>query len=224
MTDDVTVTGDIVAHLFASTSGSDSDWVVKLIDVYPAEYPADPRMANYQLTVAGEIFRGRYRRNFAKAQAIEPNKVNEYVIDLRGNDYTFKKGHRMMVQIQSSWFPLYDRNPQKFVENIFRAKESDYRAATQRIHVLGKIPFTHQRFNSRSLIDATARQDAASSIRLCFFSFRRNSASVTSAFGLLRQRNERTTFSYVFISPPHGVSDEYWSGFKRRLVLEKEER
>lgn len=140
LTEDVTFTGDIVAHLFASTSGSDSDWVVKLIDVYPAEYPADPRMANYQLMVAGEIFRGRYRRSFAKAQAIEPNKVDEYVIDLRGNDYTFKKGHRLMVQVQSSWFPLYDRNPQKFVESIFEAKEGDYRAATQRIHRSAKYP------------------------------------------------------------------------------------
>jgi putative CocE/NonD family hydrolase len=140
LTEDLTAIGDIAAHLFASTSGSDSDWIVKLIDVYPAEYPADAKMANYQLMVAGEIFRGRYRRSFERAEAIEPNKVNEYTIDLRGNDYTFKKGQRIMVQIQSTWFPLYDRNPQKFVENIFKAKESDFQTATQRIYRSTKYP------------------------------------------------------------------------------------
>jgi uncharacterized protein len=140
LTDDLTITGDIMAHLFAATTGSDSDWVVKLIDVYPDQYAADPQMSNYQLMVAGEIFRGRYRRGFEKAEAVEPNKVNEYAIDLRGNDYTFKKGHRIMVQVQSSWFPLYDRNPQKFVENIFKAKESDFQAATQRIYRSAKYP------------------------------------------------------------------------------------
>jgi uncharacterized protein len=140
LTEDVTVTGDIIANLFASTSGTDSDWVVKLIDVYPSEYAADPKMAGYQLMVASEIFRGRYRKSFEKAEAIEPNKPVEYTIDLRGNDYTFKKGHRMMVQVQSTWFPLYDRNPQKFVDNIFRAKETDYQTATQRIYFSAKQP------------------------------------------------------------------------------------
>jgi putative CocE/NonD family hydrolase len=140
LTEDFILTGDITANLFASTSGSDSDWVVKLIDVYPPENPADRQMANYQLMVAGEIFRGRYRRSFERAEAIEPNEVNKYEIDLRGNDYTFKKGHRIMVQVQSSWFPLYDRNPQKFVENIFTAKESDYQIATQRIYRSAKYP------------------------------------------------------------------------------------
>ena len=140
LTEDVTVTGDIIAHLFASTTGSDSDWVVKLIDVYPAENPADEKMANYQLMVASEILRGRYRQSFEKAEAIEPNKVNEYTIDMRGNNYTFKKGHRMMVQVQSTWFPLYDRNPQKFVENIFLAKEEDFQKATQQIYRSAKYP------------------------------------------------------------------------------------
>ena len=140
LTDDVTVTGDIIARLFASTSGTDSDWVVKLIDVYPAEYPADAKMANYQLMVASEILRGRYRRSFEKAEPIKPNKVAEYTIDLRGNDYTFKKGHRIMVQVQSTWFPLYDRNPQKFVSNIYLAKEGDFQTATQRIYRSAKQP------------------------------------------------------------------------------------
>ncbi len=97
-------------------------------------------MADYQLMVASEIFRGRYRKSFEKPEAIEPNKVNEYTIEMRGNDYTFKKGHRVMVQVQSTWFPLYDRNPQKFVENIFLAKESDFQTATQRIYRSTKYP------------------------------------------------------------------------------------
>ncbi len=140
LTEDVTITGDIIARLFASTSGSDSDWVVKLIDVYPAEYPADEKMANYQLMVASEILRGRYRRSFEKPEPIKANKALEYTIDLRGNDYTFKKGHRIMAQVQSTWFPLYDRNPQKFVDNIFLAKEGDFQTATQRIYRSAKQP------------------------------------------------------------------------------------
>lgn len=140
LTEDVTITGDIFAHLFAATSGSDSDWIVKLIDVYPPEYAPDAKMANYQLMVASEIFRGRYRRSFEKPEAIEPNRVNEYTIDLRGGNHTFKKGHRIMVQVQSTWFPLYDRNPQKFVENIFLAKESDFQTATQRVYRSAKFP------------------------------------------------------------------------------------
>jgi putative CocE/NonD family hydrolase len=140
LTEDVTITGDIIANLFASTSGSDSDWVVKLIDVYPGDHPADPKVANYELMVASEIFRGRYRKSFEKAEEIKPNKVAEYAIDLRGNDYTFKKGHRIMVQIQSTWFPLYNRNPQKFVPNILLATDADYQSATQKIYRSSKFP------------------------------------------------------------------------------------
>ena len=99
-------------------------------------------MANYQLMVASEIFRGRYRESFQKAKALLPNTPLEYKINLRGNDYTFKKGHRIMVQVQSSWFPLYDRNPQTFVENIFLAKEGDFQSATQRVYRSAKYP-TH---------------------------------------------------------------------------------
>jgi uncharacterized protein len=140
LTEDVTVTGDIIAELFAATSGSDSDWVVKLIDVYPSEYPADAKMANYELMVASEIFRGRYRKSFEKADAIKPNSVEEYTVNMRGNDHTFLKGHRIMVQIQSSWFPLYDRNPQKFVPNIFQANAADFQSVTQRIYRSAKYP------------------------------------------------------------------------------------
>jgi len=140
LTDDVTMSGDIIAHLFASTTGSDSDWVVKLIDVYPDDYPADAKMAGYQLMVADEIFRGRYRKSYEKPEAITPNKVLEYTIDLRGNDHVFRRGHRIMVEVQSTWFPLYDRNPQTFVSNIFTAKESDYKAATQQIYRSARFP------------------------------------------------------------------------------------
>jgi uncharacterized protein len=140
LAENVTITGDIIAHLFAATTGTDSDWVVKLIDVYPAEYPADPKMAGYQLMVASEIFRGRYRRSFVTPEALTANQVNEYTIDLHGNDYCFLKGHRIMVQVQSTWFPLYDRNPQKFVVNIFQAKGTDFQAATQSIYRSKRYP------------------------------------------------------------------------------------
>ena len=135
--ENVTVTGDIIAYLFASTTGSDSDWVVKLIDVYPAD---DAKMGGYQLMVASEIFRSRYLNSFERAEALVPEQVNQYKIDLHGNDYAFLKGHRIMVQVQSSWFPLYDRNPQKFVPNIFLAQESDFQTATQRIYRSSKYP------------------------------------------------------------------------------------
>lgn len=131
--DDVTVTGDIVAHLFASTTGTDSDWIVKLIDVYPEDYAKDRKMGGYQLMIANEVFRGRFRKSFGKPEPITPNEVNEYAIDIHSNDHTFLKGHKIMVQVQSTWFPIIDRNPQKYVDNIFLAKESDFQAGTQRI-------------------------------------------------------------------------------------------
>lgn len=140
LTDDTTIAGEIIAHLFASTSGTDSDWIVKLIDVYPDLNPDEPLMAGYRLMVADEIFRGRYRRSWEKPEAIVSNKIEEYTINMRGNDHTFRKGHRIMVEVQSTWFPLYDRNPQNFVNNIFLAKESDYKPATQRIYRSAKYP------------------------------------------------------------------------------------
>jgi putative CocE/NonD family hydrolase len=137
---DLTINGDVVAHLFASTTGTDSDFVVKLIDVYPDKTPEEPSMAGYQLMIVDEIFRGRYRQSFEKPAAITPNQVDEYTIDLHANDHTFKKGHRLMVQVQSTWFPLYDRNPQKFVENIFKAQPQDYHPAMQRIYESSRYP------------------------------------------------------------------------------------
>ena len=145
--EDVTLAGRIVAHLFASTSGTDSDWVVKLIDVYPEEYAKEPKMGGYQLIVASEILRGRFRRGFDKPEPARPNEVSEYVIDLHTSNHRFLKGHKIMVQVQSTWFPLYDRNPQKFVPNIFLAKDADYQKATQRV-------FRSKRHPSRVRIQA----------------------------------------------------------------------
>ncbi|HEV2387486.1 MAG TPA: CocE/NonD family hydrolase [Candidatus Acidoferrales bacterium] len=131
---DVTVTGDIVAHLFAATTGSDSDWVVKLIDVYPEQYPDDSSLGGYQLMIADEILRGRFRDSFEHPAAVTPNRVTPYAIDLHTNNHTFLKGHRIIVQVQSTWFPAYDRNPQKFVPNIFEARPADYQKASQRVY------------------------------------------------------------------------------------------
>ena len=137
---DLTIDGEVMAHMFASTSGTDSDWVVKLVDVYPDHNPDDPKMNGYQLMIVDEIFRGRYLHSFARAEPIVADQVNEYMIDLRANNHTFKKGHRVMVQVQSTWFPLYDRNPQKFVENIFKAQPQDYQPATQRVYESARYP------------------------------------------------------------------------------------
>ena len=144
---DLTLTGDIVARLFAATTGTDSDWIVKIIDVYPENDvqknlagDVQKNLAGDQLMVASEIFRGRFRESFEAPKAITPEEVNEYVIDLHGINHCFKKGHRIMVQVQSTWFPLYDRNPQKFVENIFKAQPSDYQSATQRIYQSARYP------------------------------------------------------------------------------------
>jgi uncharacterized protein len=133
LTDDVVIAGNVTAHLFASTTGSDADWVVKLIDVYPDSGQGDAKLNGYQLMVANDVFRGRFRKSFEHPEAITPNHVDEYVIDLHTQDYKFKKGHRIMVEVQSSWFPLIDRNPQTYVPNIFEAKDSDFKAQTQRI-------------------------------------------------------------------------------------------
>jgi putative CocE/NonD family hydrolase len=138
--EDTIVTGDIAAHLFASTSGTDSDWIVKLIDVYPESYPKNPKMSGYELMIADEILRGRFLHGFVKPLPITANQVNEYVIDLHTNDHAFLRGHRIMVQVQSTWFPLYDRNPQRFVDNIFLARDSDYLAATQRVFRSRRYP------------------------------------------------------------------------------------
>ncbi|HWK02716.1 MAG TPA: CocE/NonD family hydrolase [Puia sp.] len=136
----VTVTGALQAKLYAATSGSDADWIVKLIDVYPQEYPTEPKMAGYQFMVANDVFRGRYRRSFEQPEPITPGKVEEYTIDLHTLNHVFEKGHKIMVQVQSTWFPIIDRNPQKFVPNIFEAKEADFHTATQKIYRSALFP------------------------------------------------------------------------------------
>lgn len=141
----VTIAGDVVADLIASTSGTDSDWIVKLIDVYPEDYQAPKEdgknigypngqiTGGYELIIADEVFRGRFRNSFENPTPIPSNTPVEYKFSLHTNDHAFLKGHRIMVQVQSTWFPLIDRNPQKFVPNIFEAKDSDYVKATQTI-------------------------------------------------------------------------------------------
>lgn len=134
LTENLTVTGTITAHLFASTTGTDADWIVKLIDVYPNFDPKNRLMSGYQLPVAMEVFRGRFRKSFSNPQPLVPNQPEEFVIDLHQINHTFKKGHRIMIQVQSTWFPVIDRNPQKFVPNIFEAKDSDFIKAQHTIY------------------------------------------------------------------------------------------
>lgn len=156
---DVTLTGNVVADLIASTSGTDSDWVVKLIDVFPQKpelcsgcmridptvpyFDANP--SGYELMIADEIFRGRYRTSFEHPEAIPANKPEEYRFSLHAADHVFLKGHRIMVQVQSTWFPLYDRNPQTFVPSIMTAKPADYQPAEQRIYAGSHIVFPEPR-------------------------------------------------------------------------------
>jgi uncharacterized protein len=129
----VKISGQPIVNLVASTSGTDSDWVVKVIDVYPDEVAGDADMGGYQLMVSADIFRGRYRESLETPKAIEAGKPLLYKFALPTANHVFLPGHRIMVQVQSSWFPLYDRNPQTFVPNIFWAKPPDYQKATQRI-------------------------------------------------------------------------------------------
>ncbi|RAK56279.1 glutaryl-7-ACA acylase [Phenylobacterium soli] len=147
----VQISGPPVVNLFASTTGSDADWVVKLIDVYPGEVPSQAEMGGYELPIAMDIFRGRYRESFEHPKGIAPGKALNYRFVLPNANHVFLPGHRIMVQVQSSWFPLYDRNPQSFVPNIFQARPADYRKATQRVFTGGAaasavelpiVPFT----------------------------------------------------------------------------------
>ena len=138
--DDVAIAGEVKAKLFASTTGTDSDWVVKLIDVYPQKVESDWKLSGYELMIADEIFRGRYWKSYEKAEPLPANQVTPIMFSLHTADHVFKKGHRIMVQVQSTWFPLYDRNPQRFVANIFEAKASDYQPATQKIYRSAEYP------------------------------------------------------------------------------------
>jgi putative CocE/NonD family hydrolase len=130
LTTPVRVSGAPIADIFAKTTGTDGDFVVKVIDVYPAENATDPKMGGYELPISLDIFRGRYRQSFAKPTAIPAGKVQEYKFRLPTVNHVFQPGHKIMIQVQSSLFPLYDRNPQTFVPNIFLAKKGNYKAAT----------------------------------------------------------------------------------------------
>jgi putative CocE/NonD family hydrolase len=140
--EDVTFGGELTARLWVSTTGTDADFVVKLIDVYPPAGPDGPlasdsaaRLAGYQQLVRGEIMRGRFRRSFSVPVPFRPNRVTQVSYRLPDVFHTFRKGHRVMVQVQSSWFPLFDRNPQRYVPSIYEARESDFVRATHRIWV-----------------------------------------------------------------------------------------
>ncbi len=140
LTEDLTMAGDLLAKLKVSTSGTDSDWIVKLIDVYPDSTKNDEftperiKLAGYQQMVRSEIMRGRYRKSFSKPVPFTPNKITAIDLPLQDVMHTFKKGHKVMIQVQSSWFPLFDLNPQKFVKNIYKADESDFIKAEQHIY------------------------------------------------------------------------------------------
>lgn len=154
LTEPVKISGRPMVNLVASTSGTDSDWVVKLIDVYPDEVAGDPKMGGYQLMIAADIFRGRYRESLETAQPITPNEPLQYRFALPTANHVFLPGHRIMVQVQSSWFPLYDRNPQTFVDSIFFARREDYRKAVQRIWHSS----AHQSFIQLPLVVSTAKK------------------------------------------------------------------
>ncbi|MCC6244210.1 MAG: CocE/NonD family hydrolase, partial [Gemmatimonadaceae bacterium] len=138
--EDVVVAGDISAKLFVSTTGRDADWVVKLIDVYPEVMTPDHTLGGYQLMVANDVFRSRFRNSFETPAPMVPNQVTPITIDLHTQSYRFKAGHRIMVQLQSTWFPLIDRNPQTWVPNIFTAKATDYQAQTHSVWRSARYP------------------------------------------------------------------------------------
>jgi hypothetical protein len=137
---DIVIAGDLVGRIYASTTGTDADWVVKLIDVYPDTVPGGGPMGGYRLMVAGEILRGRYRRSFERPEPIAADSVLEYTVRIPPQAYRFRQGHRIMVQVQSTWFPLYDPNPQTYVPSIFDARPEDYRAQTHRIWRTARFP------------------------------------------------------------------------------------
>jgi putative CocE/NonD family hydrolase len=145
LTEDVTIAGPIVAHLEASTTGTDSDFVVKLIDVLPGDSPdnqpnpAGVHMGHFQMLLAGEVFRAKFRKSFEAPEPMVPGEVTPIEFDLRDRNHTFEKGHRIMVQVQSSWFPVIDRNPQTFVD-IYKAQAEAFQPATQRVYRSSERP------------------------------------------------------------------------------------
>ena len=147
--EDFTLAGDIMAKLNVATTGTDADWVVKIIDVHPADAEEQEegmqdhlKMSNYHLMVRSEVMRGRFRNSFENPEPFVPNKPTEVNIKLQDVHHTFKKGHKLQVQVQSTWFPLIDLNPQTFVPNIYKAKESDFQNQTHTVFNDSKIEFS----------------------------------------------------------------------------------
>lgn len=134
LAEDLTLAGDVGAKLFAATTGTDADWVVKLLDVHPSDAATPPALRGRQRMIANDVYRGRFRTGYETPRPLRPGAVLPYAIDLHQAAHVFRKGHRIAVQVQSSWFPLIDRNPQTFVPNILRAKPGDYRARTHSVH------------------------------------------------------------------------------------------
>ncbi len=147
LNEDMTVTGEIMAKLQVATTGTDADWVVKVIDVYPPDAPDYDetqkylKMGNYMMMVRSEVMRGRFRNDFSKPEPFKPNAKTPVNITLQGVNHTFKKGHKMQIQIQSTWFPLLDLNPQTFVPNIYKAKAEDFKNQTHTIYGDSEIDF-----------------------------------------------------------------------------------
>ena len=148
MEEDLTLAGDILAKLQVSTTGTAADWVVKVIDVFPGDTPdneettKNQKMSNYHMMVRSEAMRGRYRNDFSKPEPFEPNKKTPVTIKLQDVHHTIKKGHKLQIQVQSTWFPYIDLNPQNYVENIFRAKEEDFSKQRHRVYNDSEIQFT----------------------------------------------------------------------------------
>ena len=144
---DITLAGDILAKLQVSTTGTSADWIVKIIDVYPDDVPNTEeteegmQMAGYHQMVRSEVMRGRFRRSFERPQAFVPEKKEEVFVKLQDVLHTFKKGHKIQIQIQSTWFPLIDLNPQTYVDNIFEAKKSDFTKETHTVFHTSRISF-----------------------------------------------------------------------------------
>lgn len=140
LNEDITFAGSVTADLFVSTTGTDADWVVKLIDVFPTDSASsNGNYSDYEMLVRGNILRGKFRESLENPKPFFPGKITNIKFDLMDINHTFKKGHKIMIQIQSSWFPLFDRNPQKFVD-IYNAKDSDFQTAVQRIYFSDKYP------------------------------------------------------------------------------------
>lgn len=137
LSEPLTIAGPVTAQLFAATTGSDVDWVVKLIDVYPDEYPRQPELGGYQLMISADVLRGRFREGFERAKPVMPGAVLEYAVRLPHAHHTFLPGHRIMVHVHSTWFPLYDRNPQTYVPSIYDAPAEAYQKATHTVHLGG---------------------------------------------------------------------------------------